>query len=531
MLAKFERKLPLGYLTRFFFGTFGGVDFPSYMLKNFRDNAITEPTPIQSQCWPIIMSGKDLIGIAQTGSGKTLAFTVPAVLHTRDRSTVGFEQFKGPYGLILAPTRELTIQIGEEYKKFSRGSGTSSLCVYGGASRYVQSRNLEKELHTLIATPGRLIDFIDSGSVSLEHISYFVLDEADRMLDMGFENQLRKIISKLSERRQTLMFTATWPKGVEALANEFLKSPSRITIGSNILSANPDISQRFIFIEEEDQKILKLKEILKRTIDEDYKVLIFTKTKIETENLAKTLTLMKFRAFAIHGDMDQKHRDSLMRNFRSGIIKILVATDVAQRGLDIKDIDLIINYNMPLVINDYIHRIGRTARAGQKGSAISFITEDDYDLSRDLIKVLEKANQLIPKELRDMASKTKNASTANLRSLQINPEDKKASEDKKTNENTIKSEFKKTNYRKEGKENGEFPRKREYTKGKSSSWDNREKMYTSISFGGEKKTRNNKFFEDRDKMSSRNKSKGKTIASIRKRKNEGGNDKQNKTVE
>mmetsp|Transcript_7812 Transcript_7812/g.14974 ORF Transcript_7812/g.14974 Transcript_7812/m.14974 type:complete len:389 (-) Transcript_7812:5850-7016(-) len=340
-----------------------------------------------------------MIGIAQTGSGKTLSFLLPALIHINDQPPL--KRGDGPVALVLSPTRELAMQTHKECERFSRPNNIYSTCVYGGASRVPQQRELERGAHIVIATPGRLIDFLDSRVTNLKRVTYLVLDEADRMLDMGFEDQIRKILSRIRPDRQTLMWSATWPKEVQYLARDFLRNPTHIQVGSLELSANHNIRQK-IEIVEESEKLPLLKRILKDIMEPTTKVVIFAETKRGCEALCRELQNDRLPAASLHGDKPQRERDYVLRDFRSGRVSVMVATDVAARGLDVKDINYVINYDFPNQVEDYVHRIGRTARAGATGTAITFFTRSNARLVHDLVNVLKEANQPVPEGLYNM---------------------------------------------------------------------------------------------------------------------------------
>ena len=387
--------------------TFEEASFPEYMVRSMYDAGFKGPTPIQCQGWPVALSGCDMIGIAQTGSGKTLAFLLPALVHINDQPRLRVspkQRGDGPIALVLAPTRELAKQISDECRRFGRVTGIYNTCVYGGASRQYQQRDLEKGVQIVIATPGRLLDFLNARVTNLKRVTYLVLDEADRMLDMGFEPQIRKILAQVRPDRQTLMWSATWPKEVQALARDFLNNPVHIQIGSLNLAANTDIEQLIEFVDE-DRKLQLLLRILEDILkDRKTKIVIFTETKRGCDMLGHELRDKRLPAEALHGDKTQRERDSIIRAFRAGDCQVLVATDVASRGLDVKDIQYVINFDFPAQIEDYVHRIGRTARAGAKGTAISFFTRKNARSARDLAKIMKETKQPVPQPLYDLIS-------------------------------------------------------------------------------------------------------------------------------
>jgi len=383
--------------------TFVEANFPDYILKELANAGFVSPTPIQCQGWPMAMSGQDVIGIAKTGSGKTLAFLLPAIVHINAQPLL--KPGDGPIVLILAPTRELACQIKGEADKFGYTSSIKNTCVYGGAPRREQANDLRNGVEICIATPGRLMDFLESGVTNLYRVTYLVLDEADRMLDMGFEPQIRKVLSQVRPDRQTLLWSATWPRDgqVQRLTAEFLNDPIRVNIGSNELAANADVLQVVQVMYTDDDKEQSLFAILRQ--HSNTKILVFTNTKRLAGDLCYHLKSSGYSAAAIHGDKKQPDRERVLQQFRSGQVQIMVATDVASRGLDIKDVGVVVNYDFPDGrggVEDYVHRIGRTARAGRKGTAYTFFTPKSSKRARDLIKIMEKARQEVPKELRDM---------------------------------------------------------------------------------------------------------------------------------
>lgn len=310
---------------------FEEANFPDYVMGEIRKAGFQEPTPIQAQGWPIALSGKDMVGIARTGSGKTLSYILPAIVHINHQPFL--EGGDGPICLVLAPTRELAQQVQQVAAQFGSSSKIKSTCVYGGASRGPQIRDLDRGVEIVIATPGRLIDFLESGKTNLRRCTYCVLDEADRMLDMGFEPQIRKIMDQIRPDRQVLMWSATWPKEVRSLAHDYLTDPIQINIGNQDLSANQNILQ-IIDVCRDDEKDKKLMTLLEEIMGEkDNKTLIFVETKKKSDDLVRRLRRDGWPAMCIHGDKAQQERDWVLNEFRSGNAPILVATDVASRGL------------------------------------------------------------------------------------------------------------------------------------------------------------------------------------------------------
>ncbi|KAI8020259.1 hypothetical protein LOK49_LG04G03674 [Camellia lanceoleosa] len=338
--------------------TFEATGFPSEILREVHHAGFSAPTPIQAQSWPIALQGRDIVAIAKTGSGKTLGYLIPGFMHLKRRHN---NPQLGPTVLVLSPTRELATQIQEEAVKFGKSSKLSCTCLYGGAPKVHQLRDLDRGTDIVVATPGRLNDIIEMKRVSLHQVSYLVLDEADRMLDMGFEPQIRKIVKEVPTRRQTLMYTATWPKEVRKIAADLLVNPVQVNIGNvDELVANKAITQ-YVEILSPMEKHRRLEQIL-RSQEPGSKIIIFCSTKKMCDQLSRSL-IRQFGAAAIHGDKSQGERDYVLNQFRTGRCPVLVATDVAARGLDIKDIRVVINYDFPTGVEDYVHRIGRTGRA------------------------------------------------------------------------------------------------------------------------------------------------------------------------
>lgn len=408
-LARSSARLDLSTKIRFTKQGLGCRSFSSQMvagwpeeIKTFLINEkIEQPSPIQEKTLPIAMDNRDLVGIARTGSGKTLAFVIPAVMKIMKERSSG-SVMKSPSCLVLAPTRELANQTAEVFKKF-RHLGIRSLVLVGGASRSAQIAQLEDNTHHVyVATPGRLQDLLDSNEIDLAGVKYLVLDEADRMLDMGFEPQIRKIIKKIPKDRQTLMWSATWPPEIQNLAEDFLTNYEQVAVDSETLKANPNIKQ-VIEICEPKRKFNVLLKHLDAVKNDNSKCLIFVNTKRLADNIMFQLMKYRIKAISLHGDRSQRQRDEALRHFRLGNCKVMIATDVAARGLDINDIKLVINYDLPKNIEDYIHRIGRTARHDKEGTAISLFTEDNTNIARKLIQVLKETNQTIPPSLKDFA--------------------------------------------------------------------------------------------------------------------------------
>uniref|UniRef100_A0ACD5XFS9 Uncharacterized protein n=1 Tax=Avena sativa TaxID=4498 RepID=A0ACD5XFS9_AVESA len=378
---------------------FHEANFPDYCMQAIAKSGFVEPTPIQAQGWPMALKGRDVIGIAETGSGKTLSYILPGLVHVGAQPRL--EQGDGPIVLILAPTRELAVQIQAEATKFGSYSRTRSTCIYGGAPKGPQIRDLRRGVEIVIATPGRLIDMLEAGHTNLRRVTYLVLDEADRMLDMGFEPQIRKILAQIRPDRQTLYWSATWPREVETLARQFLQNPYKVMIGTAELKANHSIQQNVEVISDHE-KYPRLSKLLTDLMDGS-RILIFFQTKKECDKVTRQLRMDGWPALSIHGDKAQSERDYVLAEFKSGKSPIMAATDVAARGLDVKDIKCVINFDFPTTIEDYIHRIGRTGRAGATGMAFTFFTHSNAKYSRNLVKILREAGQTVNPALESMS--------------------------------------------------------------------------------------------------------------------------------
>ncbi|UJR20848.1 hypothetical protein I4U23_023958 [Adineta vaga] len=383
--------------------SFDEIQFPGSIQNVMNQLGYIRPTSIQSQAWPILLSGNDLVGIAQTGSGKTLSFMVPALIHASGQSN---SRSGDPLVLILAPTRELAQQIQVVGADFCAATNSRSVCIYGGAPKPPQKRDIRYGIEICIATPGRLLDFVREKTINLDRVTFLVLDEADRMLDMGFEPQIRKIIKCIRPDRQTAMFSATWPKEVQKLASDFMTNCSHITLGKAILNANQNIHQ-IVDVCEEHEKESKLSKVLAAVMrDQDCKVIIFAQTKKRVDDFYFTIKRLGYPAFPIHGDKRQQERDRVLQEFRNRSRVVLIATDVAARGLDVEDVRIVINLDYPPQTEDYVHRIGRTARSGAKGTAYSFFTRENAKQAQELIQLLKDSNQDVNEKLYEMA-KTK----------------------------------------------------------------------------------------------------------------------------
>ncbi|KYM82907.1 putative ATP-dependent RNA helicase DDX43 [Atta colombica] len=374
--------------------------FPD-ILKEIRKQNFEKPSPIQCQAWPILLSGQDLIGIAQTGTGKTLAFLLPALIHIDGQVTPRDER-SGPNVLVMAPTRELALQIEKEVGKYSY-HGIKAVCVYGGGNRKAQIDTVTKGVQIVIATPGRLNDLVQANVLDVSAVTYLILDEADRMLDMGFEPQIRKTLLGVRPNRQTVMTSATWPQGVRRLAQSYMKNPIQVFVGSLDLTAVHSVTQRIYMAENEDEKIDMMHQFFLEMGPQD-KVIVFFGKKSKVDDISSDLALTNIDCQSIHGDRDQSDREQALEDLKTGAVQILLATDVASRGIDI-DITHVLNYDFPRDIEEYVHRVGRTGRAGRTGESITFMTRQDWHHAKALIDILEEANQEVPEEIYKMAER------------------------------------------------------------------------------------------------------------------------------
>ena len=389
------------------FLSFEQANLPPQLMMAINKAGFTSPSVIQAQTWPSVLAKRDIIGVAKTGSGKTLGFLVPGFLNVLQLRT---NPQMGPSILVLAPTRELAMQIEVEAQKFGAPLGIRSVCCYGGAPKGGQLAQIRQGAHCVIGTPGRVNDFREGGQLQLQQVTYLVMDEADRMLDMGFEPQIRKIVSGgIRPDRQTLFYTATWPRAVRALAYEFLRSPVQVEVGDiNSLNANKDIAQYVHITSSQQEKQMLLNQIF-GSLEGGSRTLIFTSTKRMCDQLGVSLQRM-IGCGVIHGDKDQREREQVLADFKSGRRPVMIATDVAARGIDVKEVKAVINYDFPGNIEDYIHRIGRTGRAGAKGIAHTFMDGGggkgggkDAKYARALTDIMQKAGQKLPGELARMA--------------------------------------------------------------------------------------------------------------------------------
>lgn len=366
--------------------------------KALQKTGYTTPTEIQQRAIPIVLNKKDLIGCAQTGTGKTASFAIP-ILQLLHQKKVDKKQISA---LVLTPTRELALQIDENFKTYSQFLSLSHLAIFGGVPQGAQVTALKKGVNILIATPGRLLDFINQGIINFQNIEILVLDEADRMLDMGFVHDVKKILTKIPKKRQTLFFSATMPSEIRSFAQSLLYRPEEVNVTP--VSSTAETVKQSVYFVEKDQKVELLTDLLKNSTS--IRTLIFTRTKYGADKLAKKLIKSGIPSAAIHGDKSQNTRQRVLDDFKNSRIGVLIATDIAARGIDIDELPQVINYELPNVPETYVHRIGRTGRAGAAGSAISFC---DTDSKKDLKNIEKLIGFRIPvrKDQPELELKTK----------------------------------------------------------------------------------------------------------------------------
>ncbi len=362
---------------------FEELEIISPILKALKEEKYIEPTPIQEKAIPLILSGNDILGSAQTGTGKTAAFAIPILqfLFNKNRENNRSRKIKA---LIITPTRELAIQIGESFSTYGKYAGVKNTVIFGGVKQFTQTEALEKGVNILVATPGRLLDLMNQGFINLKDVEYFVLDEADRMLDMGFIHDIRKIIAELPAKRQSLFFSATMPKNIVELSRKILKNPKKVEVSP--VSSTADTVHQFLYYTNKSTKKDLLLHILKDSkID---KVLLFSRTKHGADKIVRNLTKKKIKTAAIHGDKSQNQRQRALTQFKNGEIRVLVATDIAARGIDIDKLKYVINYDIPNVAETYVHRIGRSGRAGDEGNAFSLCEPEENIYIKEIEKLI-----------------------------------------------------------------------------------------------------------------------------------------------
>ena len=371
--------------------TFRELEIAEPILKAICEKGYEKPTPIQEKGIPVALQGGDMLGIAQTGTGKTATFAIPILQHLLvERSTESRSEARGSNkgrfvkkravkALILTPTRELAIQIGESITDYGKHTGIKQAIIFGGVKQGVQTDQLQAGVDILVATPGRLLDLIRQGYVNLSSITHFVLDEADRMLDMGFIADIRRLLPMLPVKRQTLFFSATMPKDIVNLSKSILSNPTRVEV-TPVSSAVDTVEQCVYFVEKPEKKKLLIS-LLKQ---EKKSVLVFSRTKHGADNISRLLKKSGIKSEAIHGDKSQGQRQRALSNFKAGTTRVMVATDIAARGIDIQELEIVINYDLPDVAETYVHRIGRTGRAGHLGTAVTFCSEEEQPKIREI---------------------------------------------------------------------------------------------------------------------------------------------------
>ena len=368
--------------------TFDDLNLIDPILKALKEEGYTTPTPIQEQAIPHVLEGKDLLGVAQTGTGKTAAFTVPILQVLHRTAQVSNHAARAIRCLVLTPTRELAIQINESFGAYGRHlSQIRHTVIFGGVSQGSQVAQLKRGVEVLIATPGRLLDLMNQGFVDLRQVEVFVLDEADRMLDMGFINDIKRILPKLPTKRQTLFFSATMPGQIQELAGTILR-PNPVRVAVTPVSSTAETVTQSVFLVENNDKPALLRHVLQ---DRDIRrVLVFTRTKHGADKVVKALATYQIPAEAIHGNKSQNHRQRALANFKAGSTRVLVATDIAARGIDVDDLTHVINYEIPNEPETYVHRIGRTGRAGAFGTAYSFVEDEERAYLQDIQKLINR---------------------------------------------------------------------------------------------------------------------------------------------
>ncbi len=365
--------------------TFNDLDIIEPILKALNDKGYKTPTLIQEKAIPMVLQHKDLLGLAQTGTGKTAAFAIPIIQHIYNSPKAAGK--KRPIkALILTPTRELALQIDECIQDYSTYTGVSHCVIFGGVKQNTQVSALKNGVDILTATPGRLLDLMNQGFVNLNDISFFVLDEADRMLDMGFIHDIKRILPKLPQKKQTLLFSATMPQAIATLSGTILKNPVRVEV-TPTSSVVDTVTQLLYYVEKTDKKDLLIDLLSK---DKKQSTLIFSRTKHGADKIARMLCKAGIGSEAIHGNKSQTARQRALSNFKTNKTRVLIATDIAARGIDIDKLEMVINYDLPEVAETYVHRIGRTGRAGNTGIALSFCAEEEKSYLRDIQRLTGK---------------------------------------------------------------------------------------------------------------------------------------------
>ena len=413
--------------------TFNDLKLYNNIQQALEEEGYTNPTPIQEQAIPEILAGQDLVACAQTGTGKTGAFAIP-ILNLIHRIVGSAKKAKHIRTLVVTPTRELAIQIDESFKTYGKYTNVKSLVIFGGVNQMSQVNELKNGIDVLIATPGRLLDLHKQGFIDLNHMHHLVLDEADQMLDMGFINDVKKIIKLTPSDRQTLLFSATMPLAIRELADTFLTRPKYISV-TPISSTAENVSQKVYFVNKDDKRLLLKQLIIQESLSN---ALVFTRTKHGADNIVKVLKKASIKAEAIHGDKSQNARQRVLEQFKNKEIDILVATDIAARGIDIEQLPFVINFDIPNISETYVHRIGRTGRAGNSGLAISFCGKDEKAYWLDIEKLIRmkvkvvtehdytwKDEEINPEAKPDLRNKNKMNPNSNSRKSEASKKNKK----------------------------------------------------------------------------------------------------------
>lgn len=370
--------------------TFEDLKLNPSILKALKDQNYSKPTDIQEKSIPLVLNKQDVLGSAQTGTGKTAAFAIPIIqlMTEREEKQSGRRKIRA---LIITPTRELAIQIGESFKAYGKYTNLKSTVIFGGVSQGAQTRILRSGVDVLIATPGRLLDLMNQGFISLDQVGYFVLDEADRMLDMGFINDINKILAKLPKRKQSLFFSATMPKKILELSNKILVNPRKVAV--NAVSSTAETIKQYVYITNQSNKNELLLHILENP--ELRQVLIFSRTKHGADRIVRNLQKKKIKSAAIHGNKSQNQRQKALKEFKAGNLRVLVATDIAARGIDIDKLRYVINFDIPNEPETYVHRIGRCGRAGEEGVSISICEPEHNAYLRDIERLIKQKIPLV----------------------------------------------------------------------------------------------------------------------------------------
>jgi ATP-dependent RNA helicase RhlE len=413
--------------------TFNDLKLYNNIQQALEEEGYTNPTPIQEQAIPEILAGQDLVACAQTGTGKTGAFAIP-ILNLIHRIVGSAKKAKHIRTLVVTPTRELAIQIDESFKTYGKYTNVKSLVIFGGVNQMSQVNELKNGIDVLIATPGRLLDLHKQGFIDLNQMHHLVLDEADQMLDMGFINDVKKIIKLTPSNRQTLLFSATMPLAIRELADTFLTRPKYISV-TPISSTAENVSQKVYFVNKDDKRLLLKQLIIQESLSN---ALVFTRTKHGADNIVKVLKKASIKAEAIHGDKSQNARQRVLEQFKNKEIDILVATDIAARGIDIEQLPFVINFDIPNISETYVHRIGRTGRAGNSGLAISFCGKDEKPYWLDIEKLIRmkvkvvtehdytwKDEEINPEAKPDLRNKNKMNPNSNSRKSEASKKNKK----------------------------------------------------------------------------------------------------------